>query len=742
MDRDDTGADAPVEDETADTTMVPAIEATRTSRTGLRRAVLGAVAVVAVAGGAYAYQQVKPVVTAQRYAKVTYTVPAAPKLTAQSGETLLRIDPRHSSLTYSVDERLGGAKTSTATGTSNGIAGDIALNTSSIEKSRIGDIVVNIEQLHSNNNLRDARIRQDFLESHAHPLATFHLDEISGITGPVKAGETYTLTLTGSVTVKETTAKATFAGTATMADDGSLDATATTDIKLSRFDAGPITVAGLVSTSDDATITLKLKAVDPTKVDLPDTFDASDERAAAGDAPSFSGEIQPILESSCVSCHTTGQIGAHVVTLEKAGDAQAISDGIKTVTASGYMPPWPASDVGVPLSHKITLSKTQLAALAAWSDAGGPLDVPAATKLIAPKAATDLLPRRDVDLRVPSYQGSSSNENDYRCFVLDPKLATPKYLTGYTFLADQIDELHHAQVFHISAEQRESARQVEGKDGKSGWSCYAGPSLSGRRPDRDPGKPRHRDVGFAGQANLVAGWVPGQTPVIFPMHSGVLMEPGDALVLQIHYHFSGQATPDESGLSLQLDAPGTGVKSIRVVNPLAPVEIPCNPKDADAPLCDRTAAIEDNVKRYGPSGAGNESGLLMLCGHTPEELTKDFDGNVARSDCNLVIPEDGTIVGVLGHMHTIGNTFRLTLDPDTPDQKILLDIPKWSFDWQMNYELATPIKVKAGQPIRIECSWDRRMDPTRPPKYTVFAEGTEDEMCFGTYALIPDRQDS
>ena len=103
MDRDDTGADAPVEDETADTTMVPAIEATRTSRTGLRRAVLGAVAVVAVAGGAYAYQQVKPVVTAQRYAKVTYTVPAAPKLTAQSGETLLRIDPRHSSLTYSVD---------------------------------------------------------------------------------------------------------------------------------------------------------------------------------------------------------------------------------------------------------------------------------------------------------------------------------------------------------------------------------------------------------------------------------------------------------------------------------------------------------------------------------------------------------------------------------------------------------------------------------------------------------------
>jgi hypothetical protein len=32
------------------------------------------------------------------------------------------------------------------------------------------------------------------------------------------------------------------------------------------------------------------------------------------------------------------------------------------------------------------------------------------------------------------------------------------------------------------------------------------------------------------------------------------------------------------------------------------------------------------------------------------------------------------------------------------------------------------------------------VDPNRAPKYIVFAEGTEDEMCFGTYGLIPDDQ--
>ena len=35
---------------------------------------------------------------------------------------------------------------------------------------------------------------------------------------------------------------------------------------------------------------------------------------------------------------------------------------------------------------------------------------------------------------------------------------------------------------------------------------------------------------------------------------------------------------------------------------------------------------------------------------------------------------------------------------------------------------------------------DRSLDPNRPPKYMVFAEGTEDEMCFSTYAFIPDAQ--
>ena len=703
-----------------------------------RSFVLGGVLLVAAGAGIYTWQQAKPVIESRKYASVTYEVPKAPKLKPAEGETVYRIDPTKSSLAYEVNEQFAGKKTSSARGTTSGIAGDIAIDPTDLAATRVGTMVVNLEQLHSDNNLRDARLRLDYLESHKYPLATFEPDDVSGLKGKLVEGEAQDFTMTGDLTVKEITKPVTFDGTATL-DGGALTVKATADTKLSDFEAGPIRIAGMVSTSDDAELSLKLTAYDPTERTIPTRISGPDAKEPTG-GPSFAKTVQPILEANCVSCHNTGQMGAHALTIDTAGDARSVSDGLKTVTQLKHMPPWPASDEGVPLKHKMALTPAEIDAIAKWSDAGAPLDV-SAEALVKPEP-TELgpQPRKDIVLDRPAYTGSMENTNDYRCFVLDPKLTKPTYLTGYTFLGDQMEELHHAQVFHISAEQVASSEKVDGKDGQPGWSCYSGPSLQGKRPSKVPGRAPKRDVGFSGQANLVAGWVPGQGPSDFGKDTGILMEPGDALVLQLHYHYSGTPTPDRSTLALQVE-PGTkDLKALRVINPIGPVEIPCAPEDQDAPLCDRDAALADNVKLYGPSGAGNESGLLMLCGKTPEQLTKDFDGRVASSSCDQVVPEDGTIVAVLGHMHTLGKSIRLTLDADTKDEQVLLDIPEWSFDWQMNYELATPIHVKAGQPLRMECSWDRSVDPLRPPKYIVFAEGTEDEMCFATYALIPDDQ--
>jgi hypothetical protein len=481
---------------------------------------------------------------------------------------------------------------------------------------------------------------------------------------------------------------------------------------------------------------MKLTALDPSKFKVPTEIAAPASAPRPNDSPSFKDVVMPALEANCASCHNPGQVGAAHWTLDTAADAKSISDGIGTVVETGYMPPWPASPNGVALLNSKRLDQPTLDAMVKWAHAGGPLDVPDSTKITPKGGPTIAAPRHDITLQMPqAYAGSLSVPNDYRCFVLDPHITQPTYMTGYEVTPDKRTEIHHSQIFHIDATQVAAAAKRSGSDGKPGWSCYGTVDLpTGRRDKAAQSVP-----GFNGQAGLIAGWVPGQDPVVYPQDSGILLQPGDALVLQMHYHYDAPPVPDQSTVAIQIDPGTANLKRIDIINPIAPVEIPCMP-GTSAPLCNRDAALADDAQLYGPIGSFAETGLLALCGTTSDEVASNFQNGVATTTCDYTVPESGTIVSVFGHEHTLGKSFKFTLDPDTANPTSLLDIPTWNFDWQMNYGLAQPIHVTAGQKIRMECSWDRSLDPNRPPKYIVFAEGTEDEMCFGTYALIPDNQ--
>src|SRR5680860_282830 len=705
----------------------------------------GAFVLVIAAAGLFVWSQYREL-TSVEFNDIAYEVPTSPKLVAGSGETVYRIDPTRSSLTYAVDEKLFGQSAHRAEGTTNGIAGDIAVDADDPVASRVGQIVVNVEQLHSDSRLRDARIRADNLESHEFPLAQLTVSELTGMPDAITPGQEYQFTMETELTVKQAPSPVTWDATASV-EDGVLSAHATTEVTMSTLGIGPISVAGLVSTSDDVTLTLELEALDPSQHTVPTTIAPPEVADGSGDGPSFEEVVLPIMEANCASCHTSGEVGSETWTFDTVADAAKVADGLGTVVEAGYMPPWPASDEGVPLEHSRKLGSKDKQAIVAWAKAGGELDIDASTKVEATAGPVGKGPRRDVVLTMEeTYAGSLSVDNDYRCFVLDPKITEPTWMTGYEVTPGNREEIHHAQIFHIDAAQAETGRERSGEDGKPGWTCYGGAFIgqgprSGRTPDgaETAAPPRRSVKGFTGQAGLVAGWVPGQDPVVYPEGAGISLEPGDALVLQIHYHYDKEPQGDRSTVALQIEPGSADVKQMFVVNPIAPVEIPCMPGE-NAPLCDRDAAMADNVRLFGQSGAFIEPGLLALCGKTHDELAATFQDGVASSTCDYRVGEDGLIVAALGHMHTLGKDFRMTLDPDTPQEQILLDIPTWNFDWQMNYGLEEPLHVEKGQVIRMQCSWDRSIEPNRAPKYIVFAEGTEDEMCFGTYAFIPDDQ--
>lgn len=659
--------------------------------------------------------------------EVSWDVPDAPHLTASGpDQTVYRIDPSRSTATYEIGESLAGTR-STAEGETKGIAGDVLVDDASPTDSEIGEIVVNVEQLTSDKALRDERLRQDYLRSDEFPLVRYRTTEVRGLPDQIDDGVDYELTLVGELTAKETTRPVEIAATVRR-EDRELHIVGEAPILLSDFDIGPISIVGLVETDDEATLHFDLVAPEADTLEIVrGESEPVDVPVASGDDPRFSETVQPILETSCASCHQPGESGSGTWELATAGDAARVASGIGAATESRYMPPWLASDEGVALQHSPLLSDAELTAIQDWVDAGGPLDVDPETRIDAVETDGPEL-RTDVELQIPEpYTGSVDKENDYRCFTLDPGLTEPAAITGYQFQPDQLSIVHHALTYRVRASAEDAVAEAEARDDAPGWECFGGINIGGAAlvPSAAGG----------GGTDLLMGWAPGQPPTVFPEGSGIQLEPGDLLVTQIHYHVSEDPPPDQSSIALQLaDGDPTALDDIDVTTYLAPAEIPCLPEDQSAPRCDRDVEMDALAEQYGPAGPLIANGLHVVCGTSAEEMGVLDDG-VASSSCDHPVRNEGQVVAVLGHMHEIGDTFRMTLNPGTPDEKVLLDIPRWDFDWQLNYALDEDITLEQGDVIRVECTWDRdRVDPRSEPHYVSWAEGTEDEMCYSTLA--------
>ncbi len=674
---------------------------------------LGALIVVGGGGAAFAakamWDDFSPV-------SVDYSVPVAPTLTpANDDQTVYRIDASRSMVAYEVTETLAGDD-HLARGTTSGLAGDILVDDRDPSLSHMGEIVVDVLQLTSDQSLRDNRIRHEFLQSEKYPLARFRATAIEGLPDDIVDGTPYRIGVQGDLTVKETTAPVQLDATV-QRDGDELHITATTTVSLSTFDVGPIRIVGLVSTGDDAVLDFDLVAVDAARHQVPRTVGAPVTTPATG-GPSFATTVQPILEQACASCHEPQASGSGEWELATAGDAADAASGLALVTQTRYMPPWPASDRGVPLQHPMRLSDDDIAAVKAWADAGGPLDVDREAPVKATRRAVES-PRHDLELRLAEpYQGSRETPNDYRCFILDPHLAAPAVVTGYEFEPDQVEVVHHALLYRLPGSAMAAATRADGADPGPGWQCFGGINVPG-----------------GGAGDLVMGYAPGQSPTMYPDGTALVLDAGDVFVVQMHYHVTHEGPPDQSGIALQLgDGSPQDYDPVDVDTFLAPAEIPCGPDEA-GPLCDRNAELQELARLYGGVGPLIANGLHFLCGTTPEQLGQLDADLVARSSCDHPIRRDGQLLAVLGHMHEIGKSFRMTLNPDTPKEQVLLDIPRWDFDWQFNYPLATPIQLHRGDTIRIECSWDRHLVEQDQPHYVTWAEGTEDEMCFSTISV-------
>jgi mono/diheme cytochrome c family protein len=102
--------------------------------------------------------------------------------------------------------------------------------------------------------------------------------------------------------------------------------------------------------------------------------------------------------------------------------------------------------------------------------------------------------------------------------------------------------------------------------------------------------------------------------------------------------------------------------------------------------------------------------------------------------------QDGKVLSFMPHTHVRGVAFRYELVRVDGSSEIVLDLPDYDFDWQLDYILAEPIEVKAGDVMRATAWFDNSADnPANPdPEAAVrFGEQTWEEMMIGYFDWIP-----
>ncbi len=146
------------------------------------------------------------------------------------------------------------------TGTTNEIAGELQLNVEDPQNALVlGEFTVNLPALTTDQNQRDAWIRDNALQSNQFPVAKFVATAIQNAPASYTDGSAVNFDLVGDLTVREVTLAVTFAVTATLTAD-TITGVATAPMQLTNFGFDPPSFANTLTVDNDFILRIDLTA--------------------------------------------------------------------------------------------------------------------------------------------------------------------------------------------------------------------------------------------------------------------------------------------------------------------------------------------------------------------------------------------------------------------------------------------------------------------------------------------------
>lgn len=415
-------------------------------------------------------------------------------------------------------------------------------------------------------------------------------------------------------------------------------------------------------------------------------------------APTFSKDVAPIFYRKCVSCHRPGEVAP--MSLLDYQSARPWAKAIRQSVLTRKMPPWFADPQYGHFANDARLSDVEIGAVKAWVDAGSP---EGDRRNLPPQPVfsegwtlgkPDLVIDIGQDFEVPA--GNDINKD----FVVPANLTEGKWIRAAEIRPGNRRVVHHV---HLSVLEGRDLQSQTGQGGDGRTSIPRVGQGGGVRSfmEKEPGEGLTRiradapvvdnacasdapDLpGLSGfQEGSFVAFLPGRQPDLFTPGAAKYIRAGSQLRFQVHYANITKSASDRTsvGLYFYSGRPKTVARRMDVRNFFFRI----------------------------PPGAENH----------PVKRCYEFEA-------------DKQLISITPHMHYRGKSARYELVRPDGKQEVLLYVPAYDFNWQLNYQFQEPIFIEKGSRLVVTFTYDNstrnRFNPD-PSIAVRWGDRTEEEM--------------
>lgn len=413
-------------------------------------------------------------------------------------------------------------------------------------------------------------------------------------------------------------------------------------------------------------------------------------------APTFSKDVAPILFESCVTCHRAGETAP--MSLMSYEEARPWARTIRRAVATRQMPPWPADRRFGKFSNDPSLTDSEIETIVRWVDAGAPKGNPADLPK-APVFASgwrggkpDYVFEMPVDYKVPA-----DGQLDILHFWTRIPFGEDRFVEALELRPGNTSVVHHSRVDVV--------------DVPAGMTVVNGVLVA-----KDGDQKAASRISFDTQdSNFhLISFVPGRGYERHPRGTAKRIEAGKWIRFELHYNPNGQATTDRTKLGVWF-AKGPVSREVHtrsVGQSLSRMET------AGAKLFVQGKEL---IGEPGPDGRRKRPKMPNIPPHA---------GNWEVIG-ETMIPEPITLLALSPHMHLRGKDLKWIVEWPDGRKETILSVPNYDYNWQINFELETPLRLPAGSKLiaigHYDNSAKNKYNPA-PDKEVYWSDQSWDEM--------------